>query len=360
MSRATGIVIDDGRGLELTERMLKEHRDQRLLEEEERVMNGRLLDERLSGWFRDFGAGQARVPQQDIDLEARDKQLVQRDLSVGITTGGGFTVASEFARQLIESMLLSSGIRAASQVFTTQTGAPLAVPVATGASTASIVTEGALIGESDPTFAQVALGAFKYALLIDASNELLRDSAVDLTGYLAGSAGRAIGAGAGAHFATGSGTGQPAGAVAAGSPYTVSTAPTGNVTAFSAAAISQFAKALPAAYRPSASWIMHPDDYVSLAGLGDVFPSLHSSSPTLLGSPVLIDAALPAPAASAKSLLYGDMSRAYVIREVAAVRFDQAPGQSFGNDVTRFRVVVRTDGRPALAAACVIGQHSAT
>lgn len=347
-----------------TSRVLKEHRDSRLLEDESRILEGRLADDEAQRWLRGIVDGSARSPSFEFDITARDKrearaQLEQRDLSVGTTTAGGFTVPSRMVESLVESQLLASGVRRAAQVFTTSHGGPLAVPVATGATTASIVAEGGLIGESDPTFAQVALASYKYALLIDASNELLADAEADLAAYIGREAGRAIGAGVGNHFANGTGSGQPLGVVHASSPYTVSTAPTGNVTAFSAAAISQFAKALPAAYRPRATWIMNPDDYVSLAALG-TFPSLHDPVPSMFGSPVLIDAALPAPAASAKSLVYGSMQQAYVIRELARVQFAESAGQAFANDQTRFRIQMRLDGRPALAAAAIIGQHSAT
>jgi HK97 family phage major capsid protein len=368
MSTATGIVSYSGRGLELTERMLREHRDQRLLDEEVRVMSGQLADEKADKFFRAVMRGEVdRSASFEVRLEARDKRAVveQRDLVVGTTTAGGFTVASDFARRLVESHVNASAIRRAATVFTTETGAALPVPVATGATTATIVAEGGAIPESDPTFAQTPLSSYKYALLLDASNELLADTAVDLGGYIAAEAGRAVGAGAGAHFATGTGTGQPLGAVAASSPYTVSTAPTGNVTAFSRAAILQFYLALAPEYRAEASWIMHPTDFANLVVLehalgGLTFPSLQNSPPTLFGRPVLVDAFLPTPAASTKSLLFGDLARAYVIREVSTVRFDQAPGMSFSTDVTRFRVLVRTDGRPALGAAAIIGAHSAT
>jgi HK97 family phage major capsid protein len=101
-----------------------------------------------------------------------------------------------------------------------------------------------------------------------------------------------------AAYATGDGSGKPSGAVAAASPYTVSTAPTGNTTAFSKAAILQLYLALAPDYRAEASWIMHPTDLVNLVVLehasgGLSFPSLQNSPPTLFGRPSTLTRSCP-------------------------------------------------------------------
>jgi HK97 family phage major capsid protein len=110
---------------------------------------------------------------------------------------------------------------------------------------------------------------------------------------------------------------------------------------------------------------MHPDDYAELAALAStdgelVFPALQENPPTLFGRPVLVDAAMPTPAASGKSLLFGDMAKAYAIRRVRGVGLQRLDEIRSDNGQVTFRSNERLDGKPTLAAAAIIGQHSAT
>jgi HK97 family phage major capsid protein len=124
-------------------------------------------------------------------------------------------------------------------------------------------------------------------------------------------------------------------------------------------------KALPAAYRPTASWIFHPDDFASLAGTTDTggalaIPSLSFSPPSLLGLPVLLDANMPAPAANAKSAAIGDWQCAYAIRRVSSPTVDRLVELHSDSGQVGYRVFGRVDGRPTLTDAARILAHSAT
>ena len=98
-------------------------------------------------------------------------------------------------------------------VLRTQSGGDINVPKTTAHGTTGIVAEGAAVAEADPTFAAVTLQAFKYGVMIQVSTELINDSGVDLVGYLARQAGRAIGNASGGHFITGDGSSKPNGAL---------------------------------------------------------------------------------------------------------------------------------------------------
>jgi HK97 family phage major capsid protein len=370
MSTATGIVSYTGRGLELTERMLKEHRDQRLLDEEIRLIRGQLADEDADRYFRAVMRGEVdRSAHFEVRLEARDKRAImreQRDLTKGVTTAGGHTVPSNFVRDLFENIVEVSGIRkAGATVFTTEGGQNLPVPRATGATAASIVTEGGAIPEADPAFAQVVLGAYKYAQLVQAANELLADTAVDLSAYIARQAGRALGLGSGAHFISGTGSGQPEG-VNTNSTVGRQMA-TGNTTSVEPASIIDVFHTVPTGYRENASWLMHDTTLTKIQQLRDagstggyLFPSTHNDPPTLLGRPVVTDPTMPQGAANAKVALVGDFSLGYLIRDVVGVRFDQSAGTAFSTDLTTFRVILRTDAKPGDPNALRALQHSAT
>lgn len=166
-------------------------------------------------------------------------------------------------------------------------------------------------------------------------------------------------------FSIGSGTGQPLGAVHASSPYTVTTAAVGSTVLFKPADVLAFYLALGAAYRAQAAWVMHPTDFANLAASAAtggelVFPSLQGPEPTLYGRPVFLNAELPAPAANAKSLLFGDFKRAYAVRRVRGVGLQRLDELKAETGQIAYRAYERVDGRPTLASAAIIGAHSAT
>ena len=57
------------------------------------------------------------------------------------------------------------------------------------------------------------------------------------------------------------------GIVHASSPYAVVTAATGSSTSYKLADLKTVYKALPAAYRRNATWLMNADDFAELAAL---------------------------------------------------------------------------------------------
>jgi HK97 family phage major capsid protein len=93
---------------------------------------------------------------------------------------------------------------------------------------------------------------------------------------------------------------------------------------------------------------------------GVVFASLHAPQPTLFGRPVYIRADLPAPAASAKSLVFGDFKRAYCVRRVNGVTLQRVDELHSDSGHIGFRALARVDGSPLLADAARILAHSAT
>jgi HK97 family phage major capsid protein len=110
---------------------------------------------------------------------------------------------------------------------------------------------------------------------------------------------------------------------------------------------------------------MHPDDFASLAGTTDTagafaFPSLQSAEPTLFGRPVYVDAGMPAPAANAKSLAFGNWQLSYAVRRVRGVGVERLDELYAGTGELGYKGTSRVDGRPTLAAAPIIGAHSAT
>src|SRR5699024_10248060 len=73
------------------------------------------------------------------------------------------------------------------------------------------VDEEGLIPDSDDSFGQVLIGAYKVATMIKVSEELLNDSAFNLESYIAQEFARRIGAKEEEAFFVGNGSGKPTG-----------------------------------------------------------------------------------------------------------------------------------------------------
>jgi HK97 family phage major capsid protein len=276
------------------------------------------------------------------------EQRVQTKLSAG---AGLNTVNTSFYDRLVEHMIEVSGIMMAGPtVLRTNSGESLQVPKTTAHGTAALIAENASITASDSTFGQATLGAYKYARLVQVSNELVNDTAVDLLGYLARDCGRSVGNAFGAHAITGTGSSQPAG-VATGASTGV-TGAASVVGAFNADNLIDLFYSVISPYRssPSCGWLMRDATVAAVRKLKDTTnqylwqPSMQIGAPeTLLGKPLYTDPNVAAVALSAKSVLFGDMS-AYFVRMVNDIRFERSDDFAFSTDLVTFRCILRADG----------------
>lgn len=277
-----------------------------------------------------------------------------RDLSKGSATAGGNTVPTSFANRLYEHMIEVASIVGVATVFNTAGGETFEVPVTTAHSTAALITEGSTLTESDPAFAKRSLGAYKYAYSFQVSSELLADTGVDLTGYFARAAGRALGNALGVDLAVGNGSSKPSG-VAQTSTLGVTGAASVAGVPNGDNLIDLFYSVI-APYRNSdkcvwlfrdttAGTIRKIKDSSGGAGVGNYLwtPGFGTAPDTILGKPVVIEPNIAATGLSAKSVLFGDMS-AYFVRLAGGIRFERSDEFAFQNDQVTFRAIVRGDG----------------
>lgn len=268
-----------------------------------------------------------------------------------LTAGAGAnTVPTTFYERLVQHMIeVSAVMQAGATILNTSGGETIQVPKTTTHSTAAIVTEGGTISASDPAFGQIPLGAYKYGTLIQVSRELLDDTGVDLEGYLAMQAGRALGNAFGAHAITGTGTTQPRGVVTDATLGT--TGATGVTGAFNGDDLIDLFYSVIAPYRASAAtkWIMADSSVAIARKLKDTTgqyiwqPGLTADAPdTILGKQVLTDPNVAAAALNAKSVLFGDFSQ-FFIRLAGGVRFERSDDYAFNTDLVTFRALMRAD-----------------
>ncbi len=281
---------------------------------------------------------------------ARPTKQEFRDLTKGTSSSGGAVVPTTFSGMLWAHLIETATIAGVSTVLNTDSGEPMTLPVTTSHSSGALIAENSTITESDPAFTTRALSSYKYAVAIQAPNELITDSGVDLEGYLAMQAGRAVGNAFGAHLATGTGSSQPAGIVTGASSGVVGSASVSG--AFTADNLIDLYFSVIAPYRnsPKAAWLMKDASLGAVRKLKDSQnqylwqPSIQVGAPDiLLGKPVYTDPNIATVALSAKSVLFGDLG-SYVTRIVGGVRFEQSTDFAFGTDQVTFRCIVRGDG----------------
>ena len=233
------------------------------------------------------------------------------------------------------------------------------MPKTTSHSAAALTAEAAALTASDPAFSQVTLGAYKYGTLIQVSRELIDDNGVDLEGYLAMQAGRALGNALGADLVTGAGSTKPLGITASTTlgvtgPSAMSGGfgPTSGTVDGGADRLIDLFYSVIAPYRASSAcaWIVRDQTMAVIRKLKDttgayIFqPSLVAGTPdTLLGKPIYTDPFIPAIATAAKSVVFGDISQ-YFVRLAGGVRFERSDDFAFNTDLVTFRALLRGDG----------------
>lgn len=242
---------------------------------------------------------------------------VMNALQVGTDSEGGYLVPDEFERTLVEALEEQNIFRTLAHVIQTSSG-DRKIPVVASKGSASWVDEEGAIPESDDSFGQVSIGAYKLGTMIKVSEELLNDSVFDLEAYISREFARRIGNKEEEAFFTGDGTGKPLGVLAetGGAEVGVTAAA---AAAFTADEIFDLFYSLKAPYRRSAVFVMNDASVKALRKLKDNNgqylwqPSLTAGAPdTLLNRPVYTSAFMPALAAGAKSILFGDLSYYWV------------------------------------------------
>ena len=250
-----------------------------------------------------------------------------RAQSVGTPGAGGFTVPNEMMRALEVALLTYGGMRRAATVIRTSTGAALPIPTVNDTTqTGVILNENTQVTNQDIAFSQLVLGAFKYSSKqVLVSVELMQDSSVNVGAMLGELLGIRIGRITNTHFTTGVGTTTPFGIVTQAAVGFTAANATSQVTTWTYPSIVELEHSVDPAYRLNASFMMADSSLKKTKQLVDSqgrplwMPSLAAGVPdTLLGYPVVINQDMAPMGVSAKSVLFGDLSK-YLIRDVLGV-----------------------------------------
>jgi HK97 family phage major capsid protein len=268
------------------------------------------------------------------------REANEQRAALGTTSGavGGYTIPDEMMRALEVSLLEFGGMRQVATILRTDSGAALPIPTVNDtANKGAILSENTAASEQDTTFAQIVLDAYKYSSkYILVSVELLQDSSVNVAQFLGQALANRIGRITNDHFTTGTGSSQPNGIVTASGLG--KTGASGQTTTAIYDDLVDLLHSVDPAYRSGARWMFSdaalkmlkkikiPQFSGDTAGAPLWQPGLVLGQPdTILGYPFTVNQSVAVPAASAKSIIFGDLSKYLIrdVRDVTLLRLDE-------------------------------------
>jgi HK97 family phage major capsid protein len=262
------------------------------------------------------------------------------------------TVPKSFYDEVFSVARMAGPMLQTSQVINTASGEQLTIPTLTAYSTATIKSAGSAISDSEPTFSNIQLNAFKYSFLVPVANALLTDAGFDISALIAEQAGNAIGFGINAGLTNGTGTVEPTGIFTTGASAItggtgVSGAPTYENLVDLLYSLDGQARLL-----PGVGWMMSKSGLAAVRKVKDgdgrfiwTAGSLMNGQPDmLLGYPVYENPAVASVATAAFSIGVGHLP-SYKVRLAGGIQVAQSADYAFNEDVTTFRVTARTDGK---------------
>lgn len=272
---------------------------------------------------------------EDFDRHLRGKKPIHNVLSESVDADGGYLVPEEFEKEIIKGLDSANVIRSLAKVITTHHDRK--IPLAIGRSVANWTAENAAFTESNPTFGQKQIDAFKLTDLIRLSTELLQDSEFDLEEYIAAEFARAFGIAEEEAFCVGTGINQPTSIFTANGGEVGVTAAANN--AITADELISLVYALKSPYRRNAKFLMN-DATVSMIrklkdGNGAYLwqPSVQAGQPDrLLGYELHTSPYVPVVAGGAFTVAFGDFKNYWI-------------GDRAGRTVQRLNELYATNGQ---------------
>lgn len=367
-NQLTGEITDLDKSIERHQKVLDLEAEERIENREPKKGGKRDTEDLLS----EIGIFDTWMRRGEKGMNAEQATKYFNTMSTTTGSEGGYTVPTTVGASLIESLKDFGGMRSVAEVLPTATGNPMSFP-----STDGTTEEGEILAENtqatslDTSFGTVGLNVFKYSSkIITVPIELLQDSSVDIEAFVRRRIIERIGRITNKHFTIGTGTGQPRGVVTAASAGKVGQ--TGQTLSVIYDDLVDLLESVDAAYQVSNCKFMFAQALRKVlrklkdtsgrpiwtpgyeAGITAGAPDL------LLGQEVAINNDMAAPAANAKSIIYGDLSK-YMIRDalnVSLMRFDDSAFASKGQ--VGFLAFCRSGGNLTDTGAVKYYQHSAT
>ena len=300
-------------------------------EEHEKKLKGAFTSW-LRGGFEGLGPEQRQIMgnrRRSIDGNAVMSALPPeiRAAESTTTTAGGYLIPTGFSGMLEEFLKAYGGMRQRCRIFPTPDGRSIPWPtVDDTANIGTIIAENSTTTALDVAFGQITLKAFKYSSkYVDVSVELLQDSFFDIDTLLAELLAIRIGRATNADFTVGgysSGTTGPYGLTECATVGT--TGAIGESTSLITDDLYNLEHSVDPAYRPGSVWMFADSTLKAIKKLKDSSgrmlwqPALSGMAitvpDTIDGFPYQINQDMPAMAANALSMAFGDFKK-YIIRD---------------------------------------------
>lgn len=281
--------------------------------------------------YRSAFSHYARNGMEGLAMEQRqllmDRFTEVRALGTSPDTAGGYLVPDEFRDSMSETMKAFGGILSLANVITTASGNDLAWPSNDDTSNeGALLAENTQVTEQDITIGRRTLKAHTYtSKLVRVSLQLLNDSVFNLEGWLPDKLGERIGRAVSGHLATGTGIDQPEGIVTGATVGKQGAS--GQTTSIIYDDLIDLEHSVDLAYRPNGRYLMNDAMLKTIRKLKDgdnrplwVPTPVPGMSATINGWEYTIDNKMPVPAASAKTIIFGDIKAGYVVRQVQGVQ----------------------------------------
>lgn len=302
------------------------------------------------------GMGALNQQQREI-MQARTPGDLRNAMSTTTDAEGGYTTAEEWVKQLEQAKKAYGGMYNVAEIMRTATGNTINFPTTDAtAEEGEIVGQNAAVSNKDTTFGNKSIGAFMYSSKsIALPWELLQDSFFNLDAYIQDLLAMRIGRITNRHFTVGTGSSEPMGIVTASTLG--KTGKTGQSAIVTYDDLVALEHSVDPAYRNQAGvgYMFHDSTLESIRTIKDkndrpIFvPGYEQGNPggapdRLLNRPITINQHMPVMAASAESILFGQMSK-YKIRQVMDLRLFRMTDSKYTEKAqTGFIAYQRHDG----------------
>lgn len=234
---------------------------------------------------------------------------VQNALSIGTDSEGGYLVPDEYEKKLVEALEEEVFFRSLATVIKTSSG-DRKIPIVTSKGEAAWIDEGGAFPESDDSFGQTSIGAYKLATMIKVSDELLNDSVFSIENYISKEFARRIGTKEEEAFFVGDGVGKPTGLFTS-----ADTGVTTTTTDITFDDVMDLYYSLRAPYRNKATWLLNDSTVKAIRKLKDGNgnyiwqPSVREGEPDrILNRPYRTSIYVPEIATGNRVMAFGDFS----------------------------------------------------
>lgn len=346
----------------------------------------RLLDNRAEEDFTDLPKAEPKAKKSasmqaaeiylrtmSKNLSSEQAELIRNTMSTTTGSEGGYTVKTDVASTVVEAVATYAGIRQVAGRLVTAQGNELSYPSSDGRTEeGEIIAQNVTATDADVSFGTVPLNVFKFSSkVITIPIELLQDTTIDIIALVNSRIRARIGRIQNRMMtAAGTGTGSPFALVTAAGVGKTGT--TGQTTTVTYDDLVDLVDSIDEGYGEDGKrWMFSQTVRRTLRKLKDTAgrpiwtPSydqgLTARAPDLLlGYPVQINNHMPAPAANAKSIAFGDMGQ-YMVRDamdVTLFRFEDSAYLKKGQ--VGFLAWSRAGGNLLDPNAVKTYQHSAT